>query len=98
MNSRILPGEAITARTTARAIEDSVGTQAFMEGLSPFQRARFEEIAHHMVYLGFEDGVDRIDMEKLKELHQTMNNHEGRAYMRGFIDALFLIEEAQGEF
>lgn len=59
----LLPNEATTEFMTHCAIEETPAIQAFVNGLTTEQRRRFVEIAHHLVYLGFEDGSTRRNIQ-----------------------------------
>lgn len=59
MSANIIPNEAATEMLTFEEIERSDSIKAFIATLDPEQTRRFHEIAHHLVYLGFEDGITR---------------------------------------
>lgn len=61
MSTPLIAGETATEFLAVEAIQDSAAIQAFMEGLDPTQRRRFEGIAHHLVHVGFEDGQRHPD-------------------------------------
>jgi hypothetical protein len=56
--SSAIPFEATTAYLTENTL-DNPSFRAFMEGLNEGQKSRFVELAHHLLYVGFEDGLRR---------------------------------------
>ncbi len=98
MSEPIIPGQAITERIKSRELENNGAIQNFIDELTPYEQARFLQIAHHLVFLGFKEGVGRLNPEQQQYLRNFRDRETGKAYMRGFVDALSIIEEAQGSF
>ncbi len=68
-----IPNEGITGYRAQLELDQQAGIQSFIEGLTDEQRRRFTEIAHHLVYVGFEEGSRRYydgftDEQKVRQL------------------------------
>ncbi len=56
--AKYLAHEATTAMMAEKALEHPVMV-AFIETLDYMQESRFREMAHHLLYVGFEEGLNR---------------------------------------
>lgn len=97
-NKATIPGEAITERLCSRAIEESAAMQSYLSELTEYEKERFRQLAHHLVFIGFESGVGRLDPEQRQYLHDIEQRRTGASYIKGSIDGLSIVEEAQGSF
>lgn len=84
-----LPNEATTAFLTAKELETQRSIRTFYDGLDVTQKSRFEEIAHHFVYLGFTEGINRQPITELTpELQARVLVKETEMYSWGVADAI----------
>lgn len=93
---KILPGEVIAERLAISVTEQSMSVQQFMKGLTDEEQRRFLEIAHHLVYAGFESGIKRCGAEfdtATRTINEIIDRREAKSYMRGFLDGISVIEE-----
>lgn len=79
----LLPNEATTEFIAASAAVETSGIQNFMEGLTPEQKRRFEEIAHHLVYVGFEAGSTRRNIQPTEAALNRTLIHETTLFLKG---------------
>ncbi|GAC1386948.1 MAG: hypothetical protein NVS1B7_6570 [Candidatus Saccharimonadales bacterium] len=84
MSHNTVPNESTTAALTHRAINECSGIQYFMDSLDPDQLRRFQEIAHHLLHAGFENGLERsVPHEISDETKVRVMLHEAAWYLRG---------------
>ncbi len=59
MSANYIPNEVITGVITESELGKSASADAFMQSLTAEQQSRFQELAHHLVYVGFVNGQER---------------------------------------
>jgi hypothetical protein len=65
VSANIIPNEALTAVITESELGKSASVDSFMQSLTVEQQSRFQELAHHLVYIGFINGQDRPAAKEL---------------------------------
>lgn len=78
----ILPNEATTEFIAHQELQTNTSLQVFFESLDSDQQRRFIENAHHLVYLGFEQGLRR-PMPLTEDIQAKVLVREAELYSMG---------------
>ncbi len=86
-NTDLIPNEPTTEFLAAQEIKQNAAVQSFLEGLDSEQQRRFSELAHHLVHIGFEDGLRR-PAPLSDQQREVLAARQMELYAKGAGDAL----------
>lgn len=86
--TKFLPHECTTEMLATRVVTENPAMLAFIGSLeSDDQRRRFMEFAHHILYAGFEEGLNRSRPQVSEVDKGRVLTHETTLYLQGYATA-----------
>lgn len=96
-NSYMVPNEATTGHLAGQEIANNDAILDFINGLTPYERVRFMQIAHHLTFLGFESGMRHRSGDLTEEQQARVGLHKFEIYLKGAAEGEVILYEHYGD-